>query len=62
MYTYYDRLGTGLKQFMAGARKFSLDYIQRDDIVALTREAADISGIDYVMDADKEEIEKILGA
>lgn len=62
MYTYYDRLGTGLKQFMAGARKFDLNYIQRDDIVALTREASDVSGIDYVMDADKEEIEKILGA
>ena len=62
MYTYYDRLGTGLKQFMAGTRKFGLEHIKRDDIFALTREAADISGIDYVMDADKEEIEKILGA
>ena len=61
MYTYYDRLGTGLKQFMAGARKFALEYISRDDIVALTREAADVSGISYVMDADREEIDRILG-
>jgi len=62
MFTYYDRLSTGLKQFMAGARKFGLDYITRDDIFALTREASDISGISYIMDADKEDIDKILGA
>jgi glutamate synthase domain-containing protein 2 len=61
MYTYYDRLGTGLKQFMAGARKFGLTHISRDDIFALTREAADISGISFVMDADKEEMDRILG-
>ncbi len=60
MYTYYDRLATGLKQFMAGERKFALKYITRDDIVALTREASDISGIPYVMDCDREEINRIL--
>jgi len=60
MYTYYDRLATGLKQLMAGARKFALKYISRDDIFALTREASEISGIPYVMDCDKEEVEKIL--
>ena len=46
---------------MCGARKFALQHIIRDDIVALTPEAAKISGIDYVIDADKEEVEKILG-
>ncbi len=61
MYTYYDRMTTGLKQLMAGERKFALKYITRDDIVALTREAADVSGISYVMEADKEEVDKILG-
>jgi len=30
-------------------------------LVALTREAADVSGIPYVMESDKEEIDKILG-
>ncbi|MCS7181311.1 MAG: FMN-binding glutamate synthase family protein, partial [bacterium] len=59
IYTYYDRLATGLKQLMAGARKFSLKYITRDDIFALTKEAAEISGVSYVMDSDKEEVEKI---
>ena len=61
MYTYYDRLATGLKQLMAGERKFALKYITRDDIFALTREASDISGIPYVMDCDREEINRILG-
>lgn len=60
IYTYYDRLSVGLKQLMAGARKFSLEYISRDDIFALTRQASEISGISFVMDSDKEECEKIL--
>jgi len=61
MYTFYERIGTGLKQFMAGERKFALEYLSRDDIFALTREAADVTGISYVMDADKEEMDEILG-
>jgi glutamate synthase domain-containing protein 2 len=62
LYTYYERLAQGLRQLMAGSRKFALEYITRDDLAALTREAADISGITYVMDADKEEAEAILDA
>jgi hypothetical protein len=46
---------------MAGARKFALNLIERDDLMALTREAADISGISYLMDADSKEVENILG-
>jgi hypothetical protein len=61
MITYFDRLNAGLQQLMAGARKFALQYITRDDLCALTREAADVSGITYVMETDKEEAEKILG-
>ena len=45
---------------MCGARKFSLQHITRNDIVALTTETARVSGIKYVMDVDKEEVEKIL--
>jgi len=45
---------------MAGARKFSLQYITRDDIAALTRDAAEISGIPYISDVDKDEVQKIL--
>ena len=61
VYSYIDRLRQGLQQLMAGERKFGLKYIERNDLVAITREAADISGIPYVMDSDREEIDKILG-
>jgi len=61
IYTYYERLATGLRQLMAGERKFALKYIDRNDIMTLTREAADVSGITYLMEADTEEVEKILG-
>jgi glutamate synthase domain-containing protein 2 len=60
LYTYYERLAQGLRQLMAGSRKFTLEHIARDDIAALTHEAADISGIQYIMDVDREEADKIL--
>jgi glutamate synthase domain-containing protein 2 len=60
LYTYYERLAQGLRQLMCGSRKFALEHISRDDLAALTHEAADISGIQYIMDADKEEVEGIL--
>ena len=45
---------------MAGARKFSVPVISRSDLMALTQEAARVSGIPYVMDAYQEEAERIL--
>jgi glutamate synthase domain-containing protein 2 len=60
MLTYFDRLNAGLQQFMAGARKFALSYISRSDVCALTREAAEVTGIAYVMDSDQEEAASIL--
>ena len=62
MYTFCDRLSGGLQQLMAGERKFALKYITRDDIVALTKEAAEVTGIPYVMESDKEEVDKILSS
>jgi glutamate synthase domain-containing protein 2 len=61
MYSYISRMTQGLQQFMAGARKFALKHITRNDLFALTEEAAKISGIPYVMDADADEVERILG-
>ncbi len=61
LYTYYERLAQGLRQLMCGARKFALEHITRNDIAALTPEAAQISGIPLVSDTDAEEVEKILG-
>ncbi|MBL6963145.1 MAG: FMN-binding glutamate synthase family protein [Bacteroidetes bacterium] len=60
LYTYYERLAQGLRQLMAGTRKFGLPYISRDDLASLTKEATEISGIPYIMDYQKEEAEKIL--
>jgi glutamate synthase domain-containing protein 2 len=60
VYTYNQRLAQGLRQFMCGARKFALNYITRDDIAALTKEAAEISGINYIMDVDAKECDAIL--
>jgi glutamate synthase domain-containing protein 2 len=62
LYTYYERLAQGMRQLMCGARKFTLARITRDDIAALSREASEISGIQYVMDADREEVEQILSS
>jgi len=60
LYTYYERLAQGLRQLMSGSRKFTLAHISRDDLVALTKEAAEISGIQYIMDADAREVDEIL--
>ena len=47
---------------MAGAKKFKVDTIIRRDAIALTEEAAKVSGLDYVMDAYREEAEKIISS
>ena len=60
LYTYYERLAQGLRQLMCGSRKFTLEHMARDDLAALTPEAAQISDIQYVMDLDKDEVDEIL--
>ena len=60
VYSYYQRLSQGLRQLMAGSRKFALEHITRDDIATLTRDAAEITGIKYIMDIDNEIAELIL--
>ena len=62
VYTYLERLHQGLRQIMAGCRKFSLEHISRDDIAAITSEASNISDIQYIMECDKEQAEKILNS
>ena len=59
-YTYVDKLKVGLQQLMAGSRNFSLPSISRNDLMALTREAEDVTGIPYVMDAYRAEAEAII--
>jgi glutamate synthase domain-containing protein 2 len=59
LYTYYERLAQGLRQLMAGSRRFSPEHMSRNDLAALTREAADRSGIPFIMDVDRAEVGKI---
>ena len=60
LYTYMQRIAQGMRQLMAGNQKFGLSYIERGDIAALTKDAAEISGISYIMDVDADEVETIL--
>ena len=60
LYTYYERLAQGLRQLMAGSRRFAVDFMSRDDLASLTHEASEISGIPFVMDVDKEEVDSIM--
>ena len=50
----------GLQQLMAGSRNFQVSTIGREDVFALTEEAAKVSGIPYVMDAYRQEAEAII--
>jgi glutamate synthase domain-containing protein 2 len=61
-YTYVDKLKVGLQQLMAGSRNFNLSTISRQDLMALTREAAEITGIDFVMDSYRAEAEAIINS
>ncbi len=62
LFSYFSRLSQGLRQLMAGNRKFALSYITRDDIAALTQDAARISGVPYVLDIDRDDVDKILNS
>ncbi len=60
IYTYTQKFKIGLQQIMAGSRNFSMKTVSRRDVMALTEDAAKISGIPYVMDAYRDEAISIL--
>jgi len=60
IYSYSEKIRVGLQQLMAGARCFSVPVITRRDVMSLTEECARVTGIPYLMDAYREEAEKIL--
>jgi hypothetical protein len=61
VYTYLsERLGLGLKQLLAGTRKFRLDLIDRSDLAALSRLAAEVTGIPMVHEIEQDLFEGIL--
>ncbi len=59
VYSYINRIATGLKQLMALNRKFELAAISRDDIYALTPQIAEITGLATYQDRVKRELESI---
>lgn len=61
-YTLADKLACGVQQLMAGARKFSLNQITRNDIFSGNRETARETGIPHVSDVNDESARKILNS
>ncbi len=60
MWSLADKLSCGLQQLMAGARKFSLSQMNRNDLFAANRETAQETGIRHVTDINNETALKIL--
>jgi hypothetical protein len=58
--TMADKLGCGLQQLLAGARKFSVKQLSRGDIFSGNRETARETGIPHVSDVNDESARKIL--
>jgi len=59
VYSYLSRIAAGMKQFMALNRKFSLEHIDRSDIVPLTEAASRVSGLDTYSDIAERELNNI---
>ena len=59
-WTLADKLAAGLQQLMAGARKFSLKEITRDDIFAANRETAKETGITFITDKNDQTAKDIM--
>ena len=61
VYTYLnDRVGVGLKQLMAGNRKWKLDLLGRGDLMSLSELATKVTGIPIADEVVKDAVEKIL--
>jgi glutamate synthase domain-containing protein 2 len=60
IYSYTDKLKVGLQQLMAGARRFNLSVIKRQDLMSLTEECTRVTKIPYLMDCYRDEAIQIL--
>ncbi|HOO27783.1 MAG TPA: FMN-binding glutamate synthase family protein, partial [Lachnospiraceae bacterium] len=58
--TLVDKLGCGLQQLMAGARKFSIAEISRDDIFSGNREIEKETKIPFVTDVQDDTAKQLL--
>ena len=62
MWGMLDKLGAGLQQLMAGARKFTIPALHRDDLAAGNRETARETGLPYITEIGDERARDILKA
>ncbi len=59
LYSYLNRISTGLRQLMALNRKFSLAHVSRMDLLALTPHASHVTGLDSSQDRLKRVLEEL---
>jgi len=59
-WTLADKLGGGLQQLMAGARKFDMDGISRNDIFSANRETEKETAVSFITAILDESAKKIL--
>lgn len=60
MWGYVDKIACGLQQFMAGARKFNMDELSRDDLMSANRETEEETGIPFMSAVNDEKAKDIL--
>jgi isopentenyl diphosphate isomerase/L-lactate dehydrogenase-like FMN-dependent dehydrogenase len=61
LYSYiHEHVNVGLKQLMAGSRKWQLKLINRNDLMALSERASKVTGIQLVEEAEEDLVQKIL--
>ena len=62
MYTLADKLAAGLQQLMAGARRFELGAIERNDLYSANRETEKETGIAFITDINDEVAKGIINS
>jgi hypothetical protein len=62
MWTLADKLAAGLQQLMAGARKFRVSELSRDDLYSANRETERETGIPFITDVMDARAKEILGS
>lgn len=61
LYNYlHERVGVGLQQLMAGARKWKLSLLSRSDLIALSERASKVTGIPLPEESEADLIDRIL--
>jgi len=60
IFSFCEKLKVGLQQLMAGARCFRVHAITRKELMSLTKECAEVTGVPYIMDCYREEAMEIL--